>query len=208
MLERILVDGYPSAAAAEIAIAASSTSSPRGSRSHVMRSSARWSICSARAATPMLLISLEELWNSLAPSRSFSLLCGYRLHVFDREAQARPCPRSAARTLTLCRRPTRPGIAWRSTRRSSVSSASSAPGRSRLRRRADPPRNGCRRRARALMWVSANIPAIRRSRAGAVRCCCVAVGAKVRTRHPLLQSRRSSRAPRLRRPRARPPQLR
>ena len=37
-------------------------------------------------------ISLEELWNSLARSRSFSLLCGYPLDVFDREAQAATLP--------------------------------------------------------------------------------------------------------------------
>lgn len=32
--------------------------------------------------------SLEELWNSLARAREFSLLCGYHLDVFDRSAQA------------------------------------------------------------------------------------------------------------------------
>ena len=31
--------------------------------------------------------ALEELWNELATSRRFSLLCGYRLDVFDRGAQ-------------------------------------------------------------------------------------------------------------------------
>ncbi len=31
--------------------------------------------------------SLEELWNSLAMTRDFSLLCGYHLDVFDRAAQ-------------------------------------------------------------------------------------------------------------------------
>lgn len=37
-------------------------------------------------------VSLEELWNSLAWSRSFSLLCGYELDVFDRETQATRLP--------------------------------------------------------------------------------------------------------------------
>jgi hypothetical protein len=37
-------------------------------------------------------ISLEELWNSLAWSRRFSLLCGYRLDVFDRESQIATLP--------------------------------------------------------------------------------------------------------------------
>jgi hypothetical protein len=37
-------------------------------------------------------VSLEELWNSLAWSRSLSLLCGYELDVFDRETQATRLP--------------------------------------------------------------------------------------------------------------------
>lgn len=37
-------------------------------------------------------VSVEELWNSLAWSRSFSLLCAYELDVFDRETQARRLP--------------------------------------------------------------------------------------------------------------------
>ena len=37
-------------------------------------------------------VSLEELWNSLAWSRTFSLLCGYELDVFDRETQATRLP--------------------------------------------------------------------------------------------------------------------
>ena len=37
-------------------------------------------------------IVLEGLWNDLARRRSFSLLCGYHLDVFDREAQARTLP--------------------------------------------------------------------------------------------------------------------
>jgi DcmR-like sensory protein len=37
-------------------------------------------------------IALEELWNDLARRRRFSLLCGYRLDVFDRSAQAGPLP--------------------------------------------------------------------------------------------------------------------
>jgi hypothetical protein len=37
-------------------------------------------------------IALEELWNGLARTRSFSLLCGYRLDPFDRAAQISPLP--------------------------------------------------------------------------------------------------------------------
>lgn len=37
-------------------------------------------------------VSLEELWNSLAWSRRFSLLCAYELDVFDRDTQATRLP--------------------------------------------------------------------------------------------------------------------
>jgi hypothetical protein len=36
--------------------------------------------------------ALEELWNRLARRRSFSLLCGYRVDVFDRDAQLSVLP--------------------------------------------------------------------------------------------------------------------
>jgi DcmR-like sensory protein len=37
-------------------------------------------------------VQLEELWNDLATRRQFSLLCGYRLNVFDRETQSGSLP--------------------------------------------------------------------------------------------------------------------
>ena len=37
-------------------------------------------------------VSLEELWNDLARSRDFKLLCGYRLNVFDRRSQVASLP--------------------------------------------------------------------------------------------------------------------
>jgi hypothetical protein len=37
-------------------------------------------------------LALESLWTELAESRDFSLLCGYRLDVFDRAAQASALP--------------------------------------------------------------------------------------------------------------------
>lgn len=40
--------------------------------------------------------ALEELWNRLAMRRNFSLLCGYKLDVFDRETQASVLPRVCA----------------------------------------------------------------------------------------------------------------
>jgi len=36
--------------------------------------------------------ALEELWNELAETRTFSLLCGYRLDIFDRASQLAPLP--------------------------------------------------------------------------------------------------------------------
>lgn len=37
-------------------------------------------------------VELEELWNRLARTRDFSLLCGYRLDVFDRATQVETLP--------------------------------------------------------------------------------------------------------------------
>jgi KaiC/GvpD/RAD55 family RecA-like ATPase len=48
-------------------------------------------ILSKRGQTDAAL-ALEELWNTLARTRRFSLLCGYQLDVFDREAQSGPLP--------------------------------------------------------------------------------------------------------------------
>jgi hypothetical protein len=41
---------------------------------------------------PAAAVQLEELWNSMAARRQFSLLCGYRLNVFDRETQSSSLP--------------------------------------------------------------------------------------------------------------------
>jgi hypothetical protein len=41
---------------------------------------------------PDAAIALEELWNDLGRRRRFSLLCGYRLNVFDRASQAGTLP--------------------------------------------------------------------------------------------------------------------
>jgi hypothetical protein len=43
-------------------------------------------VLTARGESDMAA-ALEELWNGLAKTRRFSLLCGYRLDVFDRTAQ-------------------------------------------------------------------------------------------------------------------------
>ena len=41
---------------------------------------------------PDAAIRLEELWNAMARRRRFSLLCGYRLNVFDRRSQVDVLP--------------------------------------------------------------------------------------------------------------------
>ena len=46
----------------------------------------------AEEGRPDAAIALEGLWNELARTRDFSLLCGYRLDVFDRGAQTSPLP--------------------------------------------------------------------------------------------------------------------
>jgi len=46
----------------------------------------------ARRGEDEAAVSVEELWNSLAWSRNFSLLCAYELDVFDHETQATRLP--------------------------------------------------------------------------------------------------------------------
>lgn len=41
---------------------------------------------------PDAAVGLEEIWSAAAQRRRFSLLCGYRLDVFDRESQADTLP--------------------------------------------------------------------------------------------------------------------
>jgi len=45
-----------------------------------------------RSGRPRVADELERLWNALALKRRFSLLCGYRLDIFDPQAQAEAMP--------------------------------------------------------------------------------------------------------------------
>jgi hypothetical protein len=45
-----------------------------------------------RNGRPEVADELERLWNALAQKRRFSLLCGYRLDIFDPQAQAEAMP--------------------------------------------------------------------------------------------------------------------
>ena len=45
-----------------------------------------------RQGDPEAALAVEELWTELARTRRFSLLCGYRLDLFDRASQLAPLP--------------------------------------------------------------------------------------------------------------------
>ncbi|MEP6911029.1 MAG: MEDS domain-containing protein [Actinomycetota bacterium] len=62
-----------------------------------------------RQGKPDAALALEELWNELATTRPFSLLCGYRLDVFDRASQVATLP-------GVCRTHTHVLPAWDSAR--------------------------------------------------------------------------------------------
>jgi hypothetical protein len=92
LLEQLLVDGYPSAAAAEIAVGGLLDEIAERFPKRTTRVFGEMVDLLCARGQADAAISLEELWNSLAWSRSFSLLCGYQLDVFDREAQAATLP--------------------------------------------------------------------------------------------------------------------
>jgi hypothetical protein len=92
LLEAILRDGYPSSAAFDELVGGLidelSDSFP-GAQPRVFGEMVDVLV---RRGEDDAAVSLEELWNSLGWSRSFSLLCGYELDVFDRETQATRLP--------------------------------------------------------------------------------------------------------------------
>jgi hypothetical protein len=92
LLERILVDGYPSAAAVETVIGGLLDELAERFPKRTTRVFGEMVDLLCARGEAEAAISLEELWNSLAWSRSFSLLCGYHLDVFDRDAQAATLP--------------------------------------------------------------------------------------------------------------------
>jgi hypothetical protein len=105
-------------------------------------------------------IQLEELWNDLARKRDFSLLCGYRLDVFDRATQVSPLP-GVCRTHTHVRADADPARLTRAVDRAlgDVLGADQA-GKVYLMV-GDAARRGRVPVAQlALMWVSANMPAL------------------------------------------------
>ena len=86
---------------------------------------------------PSAAAALEELWNRLARRRSFSLLCGYRIDVFDRgRTGLGPAGRSAGPIRTCFPR--------------AIRSASSGPSTRLSRRRSD------NRRVRSTRWSASS----------------------------------------------------
>ena len=62
----------------------------------------------SRNGRPETAVELERLWNGLAEKRRFSLLCGYRLDVFDPQAQTEVLPhicREHSHVLPACNYP-------------------------------------------------------------------------------------------------------
>jgi KaiC/GvpD/RAD55 family RecA-like ATPase len=100
---------------------------------------------------------LEELWNRLARRRSFSLLCGYRIDVFDRDAQISLLPeicRSHSHVLTAddpARLERAVDAALEETLGSQAGQVYAVLG-DQLRRKQVPPAQ------LALMWVSSQMP--------------------------------------------------
>lgn len=91
-LRSIMVDGHPSAALFEQVVGGLldqvAAQFPRR-RSRVFGEMVN---VLSEADRPDAAVALEELWNALAHTRSFSLLCGYRLDLFDRVSQVSPLP--------------------------------------------------------------------------------------------------------------------
>jgi KaiC/GvpD/RAD55 family RecA-like ATPase len=92
LLDAILRDGYPSSAAFDEIVGGlidELADAFPGARPRVFGEMVDVLV---RRDEDDAAVSLEELWNSLAWSRSFSLLCAYELDVFDRETQATRLP--------------------------------------------------------------------------------------------------------------------
>jgi hypothetical protein len=105
-------------------------------------------------------IRLEEFWNDLARSRDFSLLCGYHLDVFDRATQVSPLP-GVCRTHAHVRAAADPARLTRAVDRAlgDVLGSDQA-GKVYLMVGAEARRGRVPVAQLALMWISANMPAL------------------------------------------------
>jgi hypothetical protein len=84
-LDRFMVDGYPNAAAFDEVVGGLIDALATPERQ--VRVFGEMVDLLHRDGMTEAAISLEQLWNSLAWSRRFSLFCGYEVDVFDRDAQ-------------------------------------------------------------------------------------------------------------------------
>jgi MEDS: MEthanogen/methylotroph, DcmR Sensory domain len=92
LLESIMRDGYPSSAAFDERVGGAIDELAERFPSVQLRVFGEMVDVLYRRGADEAAISLEELWNSLGWSRSFSLLCGYELDVFDPETQRSRLP--------------------------------------------------------------------------------------------------------------------
>jgi hypothetical protein len=87
-LERFMVDGFPRAAAFDEVVGGVVDELAARHPGREVRVFGEMVDLLRMRGQVEAAISLEELWNSLAWSRSFSLLCAYEVDVFDRDVQA------------------------------------------------------------------------------------------------------------------------
>jgi hypothetical protein len=92
MLGSIMRGGRPSAIAFEAVVGTLIDQAAERFPGHTPRAFGEMVNVLCERGQPEAAVELEELWNALARERRFSLLCGYRLSVFDRNAQAGTLP--------------------------------------------------------------------------------------------------------------------
>jgi KaiC/GvpD/RAD55 family RecA-like ATPase len=103
-LESILVDGVPSALAFDAAVGALLDRANERRPVAPLVYGEMVDLLSAEGETDTA-IALEAMWNELARRRPFTLLCAYRLDLFDREAQTHTAP-------AICRVHSRVGLSY------------------------------------------------------------------------------------------------
>lgn len=91
-LRSIMRDGRPSAIAFEALIGTLLDERAPRSPDRAMRVFGEMVNILHEQGQTAAAIELEELWNALGAVRSFSLLCGYRIDLFDLETQRSPLP--------------------------------------------------------------------------------------------------------------------
>ena len=91
-LDELLVDGSPSAIEFERLVGALFDQVAARFPERRIRAFGEMVDLLCERGRPEAANALEELWNAMARRRTFSLLCGYHLDVFDRAAQIATLP--------------------------------------------------------------------------------------------------------------------